>query len=384
MPHETWSGAATPTVEPRPPHLLYLMNDFVVQEHVCNLRCSYCLNFENVNLKDGAPWVPMERIDLNTGSYGWQRARQMLARCRELGDAPILRFAGGEIMAVHGSLAFIEEEAEHWDRVQVLTNATFLERDIERLRKIPSLNLCCSVDGHTAELNEMRTPNRTWAQRIINGMLAAIDAGVPVEVYTVLTQHNAPALYEFADWLLGVRRTADVRLFPFPVRGDVGHKQRPTREQYAALARVIEDYDRLSPILPPKGFLLRLYDFCMNEVRRFRCRVPLSFQQTFDDGVVASCSNCWASPLGNLLEDEHTFDQVGRANIHKLFLQDPPRFAFCKTCFTPFDVVNTYLDGLCTLDEMASLNLYSSPAARQRLQMMREAWSDGSAQALWS
>ena len=36
--------------------LQYLMNDFVVQEHVCNLRCTYCLNFENENLKPGKPF----------------------------------------------------------------------------------------------------------------------------------------------------------------------------------------------------------------------------------------------------------------------------------------------------------------------------------------
>lgn len=365
--------------------LLYLMNDFVVQEHVCNLRCSYCLNFENVNLKDGTPWKPLERVDLNTGSYGWQRARQVLATCRELGNAPILRFAGGEITAIKGSLAFIADEALHWDRIQVLTNATFLERDIEQLRAIKTLNLCCSVDGHTAELNEIRTPNRAWAQRIIDGLLAAVDAGVPVEVYTVLTQHNVAALHEFADWLLGLRRVADVRLFPFPVRGDVGQRMRPAAEDYGPLQRIIEDYDRLAPILPPKGFLERLHDFCISGTRRFRCRVPLSFVQTFDDGVVAACSNCWAAPLGNLADNKDTFrEQMGKANIHKLFLQDPPRFPFCKTCFTPFDVVNTYLDGLCTLDEMSTMDLYSSPATRQRLQQMGEAWAQGPAQALWS
>ena len=359
--------------------LLYLMNDFVVQEHVCNLRCSYCLNFENENLKEGEPWSPVERIDLNTGSFGWQRARRVLELCREKGQAPILRLAGGEIMAIAGSLGFLEEEAAHWERVQILTNATFLERDIDQLRAIPSLNLCCSVDGHTVELNRERTPNEKWAGRIINGLLAAVHAGMPVEVYMVLTQTNVHAVHEFACWLQELPRLADLRLLPFPVRGNIAETKRPQPGEYDALQRVLEEYDRLAEILPPRGFLERLVEFCVTGERTRRCRVPLSFLQTFDDGVVASCSNCWASPLGNLLEDEAVLDQVGKANIHKLFLRDPPRFPFCRTCFTPFDVVNTFLDGDCDLDEIGSMDLYSTSGVRNRLQLLGDAWSRGPA-----
>ena len=76
--------------------LRYLMDDFAVQEQVCNLRCSYCLNFEN-ELKGGKPWMPVEKIALAPGTPGLERARQVLASCREHAQAPILRFSGGEV-----------------------------------------------------------------------------------------------------------------------------------------------------------------------------------------------------------------------------------------------------------------------------------------------
>lgn len=372
--------AGTAGLAPR--RLLYLMNDFVVQEHVCNLRCSYCLNFENENLKPGQPWVPLERIDLNAGGFGWQRARNVLEACHARGDAPILRLAGGEIMAIAGSLGFIAEEASKWQRIQVLTNATFLERDIERLKEIPNLNLCCSVDGHTTELNRERTPNARWAQRIISGLLAAIGAGVPVEVYMVLTHANVHAVYDFAAWLRALPRKADVRLLPFPVRGKVGGSQRPSPAEYDSLRRLLAEFVDFAEILPPRAFLERLLEFCVSERRSIRCRVPLAFMQAFDDGVIASCSNCWASPLGNILEQPSVFDQVGEANIHKLFLRDPPRFPFCKTCFTPFDVVNTYLDGVCTLEEIGAMDLYSTLGVRRRLEELRGAWQAGPARGV--
>ncbi len=363
--------------------LLYLMNDFVVQEHVCNLRCTYCLNFENENLKDGEPWKPTERIDLKAETYGWRRARRMLDLCRQRGDAPILRLAGGEIMAIGGALDFLEEIAGEWERVQVLTNATFLRKDIDRLARWPTLNLCCSVDGHTAELNALRTPRENWAERIVDGLLAAVEAGIPVEVYTVLTHHNTHAIHEFARYLLDLDRSADVRLLPFPVRGEVARTMAPKASQVEAVERLLDDYETLAEILPPRGYVERLVEICGSGVRRHRCRVPLSFLQTFDDGVVASCSNCWASPLGNLLEEDRVLEQVGEATIHKLFLRDPPRFPFCRGCFTPFDVVNVFLDGDCTLDEITAMDLYSSPAARRRLVELASAFEEGGKRPLW-
>jgi molybdenum cofactor biosynthesis enzyme MoaA len=365
------------------PRLLYLMNDFVVQEHVCNLRCDYCLNFENEHLKPSKPWVPLERVDLRPDGYGWHRARQVLQSCRADGDAPILRLSGGEIMAIPGSLDFLAEVAPEWDRIQVLTNATFLRRDIDRLSRMPSINLCCSVDGHTPALNALRTSNHDWGQRIVDGLLAAVEHGVPVEVYTVLTACNTDALYDFACFLAALPRTADLRLLPFPVRGNVANETSAAPEQYASVARLLKEYERLAPILPPRAYLQRLYDFCRGRRRANRCRVPLSFMQTFDDGVLASCSNCWTSPLGNILNDTDVFKQVGRAQIHRLFLHDPPRFSFCLGCFTPFDIVNVYLDGDCTIEEITAMDLYSSPAVRRRLIALKDVWHSGSKEAMW-
>lgn len=358
--------------------LKYLMNDFVVQEHVCNLRCSYCLNFENENLKPGEPWKPIARVTLKEGSFGWQRARKVLETCREQGDAPILRVAGGEVLAIPGAVDFLQEVADDWDRLQILTNAVFLTRDIDRLQRIDNLNLCCSLDGHTPELNALRTPQEKWARKIIEGVTAAVHAGIPVEVYTVLTTHNARSLYDFACWLLELPRSADLRLLPFPVRGNAAKGTLPGPEDFQDVGRLIDEFDRFRAILPPARYLERLWQVGTSSERVNRCRIPLSIMQSFDDGLLAACTNCWAAPLGNMLEDDDPFARIGKANIHKLFLRNPPRVPFCNGCFTPFDVVNVFLDGDCRLEEVTAMDLYSSPAARDRLKELRAQWEDES------
>jgi len=357
--------------------LKYLMNDFVVQEHVCNLRCTYCLNFENENLKPGEPWRPETRVTLKPGASGRERAERVLEAVGEQGDAPLLRIAGGEVMALPGAVDFIAAVAPHWERVQVLTNAAFLTRDVDRLSEIPNLNLCCSLDGHTAELNALRTPKTSLAETIVAGVAAAVERGIPVEIYTVLTGHNAAALHDFARWVRDLPRRADVRLFPFPVRGDAAKVALPVAADFDPVERLIEEHADFAEILPPVGYLHRLLEIGRTGKRRHRCRIPLSILQSFDDGVLAACTNCWAAPLGNVLDDgEAAFGQIGRANIHKLFLREPPRVPFCDGCFTPFDIVNVFFDGDCTLEEMTAIDLYSSAGVRDRLVALRDLWRD--------
>lgn len=364
--------------------LLYLMNDFVVQEHFCNLRCHYCLNFEN-ELKGGQPWIPVEDIDLKAGGKGFKRALQVLELCRLKADAPILRISGGEILAIAGGVRFIEQVGMDWEKIQILTNATLLYGEtLERLARIPSLNLCCSVDGHTVELNALRTRHPKMARSIIDGLLGAIKAGIPVEVNTVLTGHNIEALYDFACYLATLPRTADLRLIPFPVRGQVAEGIAPSAQQFSSLYKLLDEYEQFKTLLPPRAYLERLCNFYEQSRRTFRCHVPLAFVQSFDDGVIASCSNCWAISLGNLLEDENVLHQIGEAKIHKLFLRPRPRVPFCQSCFTPFDIVNIYLDDECSLDDIASMNMFSSASVRDRLARLKAAWTSRPPRGVWS
>ena len=114
------------------------MNDFVVQEHVCNLRCHYCLNFEN-ELKSTTPWIPVENIDLNADGKGFRRALQVLDALRRKANAPILRVSGGEILAIIGGVSFVEQVGRDWEKIQILTNATLLYGEtLERLGDIPA------------------------------------------------------------------------------------------------------------------------------------------------------------------------------------------------------------------------------------------------------
>ena len=364
--------------------LLYLMNDFVIQEHVCNLRCNYCLNFEN-ELKGTEPWVPLERIDLNLGSKGFVRAHQVLEICRQQAQAPILRISGGEILAIAGGIEFIEQVAPDWEKVQILTNATLLFGEtLERLSRIPSLNLCCSVDGHTEELNALRTKHAAWARRIIDGLLGAVEVGIPVEVNTVLTRHNVEALYDFAKFLFALPKKADLRLLPFPVRGEVAKRLAVLPGQTGSLHKLLDSYEELAPILPPRAYLTRLLDFYEQGRRAFRCRIPLTYLQTFDDGIVASCTNCWAVSLGSLLEGDEALRQVGQANIHKIFLRPRPRISFCQGCFTPFDLVNLYFDDECSIDELSSMDIYSDSRVRERLELLKPALISDRPRAVWT
>lgn len=358
----------------------YLLNDFVIQEQVCNLRCVYCLNFEN-ELKGVEPWTVTGRPTLASGGAGFAQAKAVLENALRHGDAPILKLSGGEIFSLPGAMDFIAWASGMWSRVQILTNATlFTEQRLARLKALGNVNLCLSLDGSTAEANALRTPAPRLAKRIIDGVAAAVAAGIPSEIYTVVTAHNYRHMDELVQWLAALPRHADLRFIPFPIRGEAARKYAAPADAADAFQDFALRHADLTDVLLPAAYYDMLAAYYDAGRRTRRCRIPLTHLQSFDDGVIAACPNCWISTVGHLTEDADPFAQIGRAKIHKLFLKDTPRVPFCRTCITPFDLVNLYFDGAVSEEEMRGIDLFSTPAVIERLRLLkRSAGTDAAA-----
>ncbi|HWA88593.1 MAG TPA: radical SAM protein [Rhizomicrobium sp.] len=351
--------------------LRYLLNDFVIQEQVCNLRCVYCLNFEN-ELKGVVPWTAQERPDLSNGGAGFVQAKAMLENAAQYGDAPILKLSGGEIFSLPGAMDFIEWASERWDRVQILTNATlFNEPRIARLKRLGNVNLCLSLDGSTPEANALRTPAPRLAMRIIDGVRAVVQAGIPCEIYTVVTGHNYRHMDELVAWLAGLARGADLRFVPFPIRGEAARKFAAPADAAAVFQGFAERNTAMAEVLLPAVYYDILGAYYDAGRRTRRCRIPLTHLQSFDDGVIAACPNCWSSAIGNLAKEGDPFAEIGRAKIQRLFLKDTPRVPFCRNCITPFDIVNLYFDGEVSDAEMQAIDLFRTPAVMNRLRVLK-------------
>ena len=347
--------------------LPFLVNDMVIEEQLCQMRCAYCLT-EEYNLLMN---VPDAQVRLTTDRRADWHA--VLDAYHANVDSPILRLSGGEFFWLRGSTEFIAECSKRYETVQVITNGVFLKP--ERLDALAALGNCqlnISLDGHTLELNRYRLPPRQAKLHpvIMQHLDDAVARAIPVEIQSVLTDLNADGQLAFCEFLRE-RYDGRVMLFFFPVRGDTAKDMSPSRSDH--LDPILERWDEFSGVLPPRAYVEHMNDQMRAGTRSLSCFITATMVQLFGNGEVSVCPHEWIKPIGNLRTDRQLIsEQYARHQHYDLFLQDTPRFSVCKGCATPSDVLNLYFLGRISDDEMARCRLYSGPRSAARLRELRE------------
>ena len=348
--------------------LPFLLNDMVIEEQLCQMRCSYCLT-EEYNLLMN---VPDARLRLTTDRRAdWL---DILDRYHRTVDSPILRLSGGEFFWLRGSTEFVQEASARYETVQVITNGVFLTS--QRLAALAALGNCqlnISLDGHTLELNRHRLPPKQHRLHdvIMRNLDAAVEAGIRLEIQTVLTDANVQGQLDFVEFL-HERYAGRVTLYFFPVRGETALRMGPPPGDH--LRPIVDRYDEFADVLPPRSYVRHVADQLAAGERTLPCFVTAAMVQLFGQGDVSACPHAWVEPMGNLIQQPDLIPETfGTHKHYDLFMHDRPRFSFCKTCATPSDVVNLYFLGHVSDAEIAATPLYSGPRSQARLSELREA-----------
>ncbi|MGA8116455.1 MAG: radical SAM protein [Actinocatenispora sp.] len=346
--------------------LPFLMNDMVIEEQLCQMRCAYCLT-EEYNLLMN---VPDARLRLTTDRRADWHA--VLDAYHESVDAPVLRLSGGEFFWLKGSTEFVAECSDRYETVQVITNAVFLNPErLATLAALGNVQLNISLDGHTRELNRHRFPPRQAKlfDVIMRNLDATVDAGIRVDIQSVLSDANYDGQLEFAEFLKE-RYDGRVTLFFFPVRGETAQRMGPPAGEH--LMPLVERYDEFSGVLPPRAYVEHLATQLTTNRRTLPCYVTATMTQLFGQGEVSACPHAWVKPMGNIVGDRTLLlDQYGAHQHYDLFMHDRPRFSFCKDCATPSDLVNLYFLGRIDDAEMAGTNLYRGDRTMARLRQLK-------------
>ncbi|MEU5977728.1 radical SAM protein [Streptomyces sp. NPDC047315] len=340
------------------------------------MRCSYCLT-EDFNLLMN---VPDARLRLTTDRRAdWH---EILDAYHRHVDSPIMRLSGGEFFWLKGSTEFVAECSARYEVVQVITNGVFLTPPrLRTLAGLGNVQLCLSLDGHTLQLNSHRLPPKQHRLfDVIMGHLDdAVELGIPIEIQSVLTDANVTAQADFAQFLLE-RYGSGVMLYFFPVRGETRASHAPPLGDH--FATLVERYDELEPVLPPRAFVEHIGNQLKTGVRTLRCYATATMVQLFGQGDVSCCPYAWLKPMGNIKEQpELISEQFGKHQHYEMFMQSRPRFPFCKSCTGPIDVVNLYLFGIITESEIARCAPYAGPRALARLRELKATFEPAYASA---
>ncbi|MCP4154847.1 MAG: radical SAM protein, partial [bacterium] len=355
-----------------------LIDDLVIAENYCNQKCTYCLTdtseFKESH-KTGTHPVQLKKYHYSeeTGADGLKsRLDKIDNAIAGRFNAKILKISGGEVFLVKNIETYILDATKKFDVVQVLTNGVLLNKTF--LEKAAGTNICLqvSLDHHTGAGNSYRTGSEKVLQKVLDNIGLIVAHNIPLEINCVLTDRNTGIIDEFAAYLN--RYPGKVTLFPFPIRGKERERYYPTIEQTAGVQRLLDQFETYRSILPPRPYLRHLLDFLKTGKRNVRCSLPLLSVGIFDDGVLTPCPNVWLTDLGNLVtgDSQAVLDKVGKDKIYPLATSARNPITFCKTCFTPWEILNLYVEGSLTLDEAAETPLYGYPKIREILPLLKK------------
>ncbi|MGD0547312.1 MAG: TIGR04053 family radical SAM/SPASM domain-containing protein [Terracidiphilus sp.] len=147
----------------------------------CDLACKHCR----------AAAQPIAHPDELTNAEG----KALIDQIAEMG-VPIFVFTGGDPMKRKDVFELIRYAADKGVQVALTPSATpLLTRDaIFKLKEAGLVRLGISLDGSTAEIHDaFRGLPGAWA-RTIQAIEWANEAGIPIQVHTTISRHNAADL----------------------------------------------------------------------------------------------------------------------------------------------------------------------------------------------
>lgn len=342
---------------------ILLMDDLVIQEKMCNMKCSYCLtNTSSLAGQTGG------RSSYQEGSALKEDLNGIFSRLEQYQNTCILKISGGEVLLIKNIEEFIREQAKRYQVIQILTNGTLLDNELlTGLKRLKNVCIQLSLDHHTLEGNTYRTQDRKQLEKILQNLDQVAELDIPVEINCVLTDKNTALIEDFAAYLLKYKGKR-LMLLPFPVRGKQQAEFFPSREQWAGVQRLLEHYEIYKEILPPKAYLMHLLDFIETGIRKNKCYIPQTAQGIFDDGRVTPCPNYWFTDSDNILKSAGGINDDRKMwKMRKLLISSQNRLEECRKCFTPWELFNLYVSDVLTLEELSGVPLYSFPHIEKAL-----------------
>lgn len=204
----------------------------------CNLRCRYCMPVEPA-------FIPHENV---------LRYEEILRICRLAVEVGIrrIRITGGEPLVRKGCLDLMAmlREIPGLEGLAITTNGVLLEEAVPRLRELQVNSVNVSLDTLQEERFRAIT-NRGSFQNVWRGIMAAVDAGLPVKINCVPQQGvNEDELEDIAA--LASRYPVDVRFIEMMPLGYGANFQAVSGDK--VLQRLQRVYPNLQPFSGRRGY----------------------------------------------------------------------------------------------------------------------------------
>lgn len=348
-----------------------IVHDHVVTDLMCNLRCTYCpcdvdviKRRQNLLIVRSSRYGPAYQEPITAFV---QRNGEVIRRSKSRRDSAILKLSGGEIFLVPEFMELLPDLSKQYALVQILTNGTLINREvIERLRHISNIQVQVSLDGHRIEMNIYRFRDPRILGSILTNLTALSEAEIPLEINCVLTAANTEGFFGFARDL--DERVRVCTIYPFPVRS---HPELfPGPEQIETFEEEFKtSLSSVKHLLPPVQYFYALIEFMKSGKRNRGCYIPYTVLATSGEGELVVCTCGPVKTLGNVLaaNPDEAFEKVGEDECYKILTEPDISPPCCRDCFTHYDIINLFIEGRISIEELKAMPFFAAPEVSERL-----------------
>ena len=350
-----------------------IINDHILTEFMCNLRCTYCPCKVNLMRKEGSFLNTFSHSNILTNKESVSdflaRNLKIIKRSKYQKETPILKLSGGEIFLIPEFMDMLSFLSNEYAIVQILTNGTLLTSPIiKKLRKFPNIHLQISLDGHTKRMNFYRFQDSKILTTILNNLTLISNSDIPLEINCVLTKVNIENFFEFVEVIN--HRVRQCIIYPFPVRSYP--ELFPLSDQVDFFARNLKNkFPLVKNLLPPIQYLNSLIEFMKVGKRTKSCYVPYLVLATYGDGQLEACTCGSVKTLGNVLSD-NPYSKIGHDPCYNNVINPDLSPQCCRDCFTHYDIINLFLEGNIPSAKLRTIPFFATPEVINKIIAMKK------------
>ena len=150
--------------------------------HKCNFRCIYCFNASG------------------HGNHREIETRQWINMIRQAAEMGVIKctLTGGEPMLYVGFYDILEELVRLDIMPSICTNGSLIDdAAVLRFKKLGIRTVQISMDSSTPDIHHRMTATRNTFHKVVSAIEKLTDAGIQVNVKTVLTPYNLDGIDQF-------------------------------------------------------------------------------------------------------------------------------------------------------------------------------------------